>query len=271
MGDGNDLLNADLEDDWLAGGAGSDSIHGAGGADRIWGVGPGNFGAVDIDYIGMTLNGTDDGLGDDRLYGDAGDDTIVNSLGNDTLNGGADNDTASYDNYDDGVGQPGVTIKLNKNIQETGVSGQDRFVSIENVFGSGSDDFLKGADGDNVINGSRGNDTIRGGLGGDTLTGGAGADFFVYKSVDESGGVTIDLITDLNFADRLDLRGIDAKATKAGNQAFEVVGAFTGHEGELVRTFDGTLTIVELDTNGDMIADGYITMTGDVPDDFFIL
>ena len=83
---------------------------------------------------------------------------------------------------------PASRINLRKNIQETGVSGQDRFVSIENVFGSGSDDRLKGDAGDNDLNGSRGNDTIYGGLGTDTLTGGNGADFFVYKSTATAAG-----------------------------------------------------------------------------------
>ena len=270
MGDGADRAFGGLLADEIAGGGGADKIYGGDNDDLLWGFGPASFAGA---YVSMGLNGFDDGLVGDKLVGEGGDDTLASSLGNDVLNGGADVDTASYDGFDNGAGQPGVTVNMRKNIQVTGQAGSDRFVSIENLFGSGSDDVLRGDAGDNVINGSRGGDTIAGGTGADTLTGGDsnGPDFFVYRSVFDSFGASIDLITDFNFADRLDLRGIDAKEGKAGNQAFKVVDAFTGEEGQLVRTFDGTLTVVELDTNGDTIADGYITLTGDVPDDYFIL
>lgn len=270
LGDGNDRAIGDVNADELAGGAGSDSLYGGGNGDLIWGFGPANFADA---YVSLTLNGFDDGLGADRLYGEAGDDTIIGSLGNDTFNGGLGDDTASYDNIDNGVGQPGVSINLRKNVQETGASGQDRFVSIENVFGSGSDDLIKGDAGANALDGSRGADTLLGGLGADTLTGGNGADYFVYKSTAESGGASVDLITDYLVGDFLDLRGIDAKESKAGNQAFTEVEAFTGHEGELVQTYDsgGDLTTIALDTDGDSLADSVITLSGNVTDDFFIL
>ena len=127
----------------------------------------------------------------DRLFGGLGDDTLSASMGADTLNGGDGLDTASYENLDDGGSTDGVTVRIGKGVQVTGGSGTDRFVSIENVYGSGNADTLYGDDGDNVINGNRGGDTIRGGLGVDTLTGGNGADVFVYRSTLESSGSTI--------------------------------------------------------------------------------
>jgi Ca2+-binding RTX toxin-like protein len=270
-GDGADTLVGGTGGELLAGGLAADQIFGGAGADKLWGFGPINF----ADYPSFGFNDFDDGLVGDRLYGGAGDDTLSASMGADTLNGGDGEDTASYENLDDGGSIDGVTVKLGKAVQDTGGSGSDRFVSIENVYGSGNADTLYGDDGDNVINGNRGADTIRGGLGADTLTGGDtnGADVFVYRSVDDSTTDDFDVITDFNFADRLYLRPIDANETKDGNQAFTVVDAFTNAAGQLVRTYDSVAneTTVLLDTDGDSRADAKIVISGDIPDDYFIL
>jgi Subtilase family len=89
----------------------------------------------------------------------------------------------------------------------------------------------------NVIDGGAGDDEITGGIRGDTLTGGHGADTFVYDSAFDSIKVRFDTITDLHNSDTIDLTGIDADQTLAGDQAFHIVGVIDGNPGELKLKF----------------------------------
>ena len=108
--------------------------------------------------------------------------------------------------------------------------------------------------------GDGGNDVLIGGLGADTLTGGAGADSFVYLSNADSGvGLNRDVITDFTRgSDRIDVSALNASS-------FIGSALFSGVAGQL-RTvnFDGT-TIIELDSNGDRLADFQIELTGLMP------
>ena len=75
-----------------------------------------------------------------------------------------------------------------------------------------------------------------------------------------------DLITDLNNSrDVVDLSGIDADTTQQYDQAFNLVGSFTGHPGQLMRSYDcGTdTTSFLMDTNGDSVADVIVQASGD--------
>jgi serralysin len=135
-----------------------------------------------------------------------------------------------------------------------------QFKNIENVTGSSFDDTITGNDGANRIDGGAGEDTIEarggadviiGGRQGDDLWGGAGPDTFVYNHFLDSSysnvlssvvradgnyatGAGVDVINDfLVGSDIIDLSGIDANSTVAGNQAFTFVEEFTGHAGEL--------------------------------------
>lgn len=122
-----------------------------------------------------------------------------------------------------------------------------------------------GGAGADTIDGDQGDDVITGGGGADRLTGGWGDDRFVYRSTAESGPHAIDLITDLEDGDRIDLSAIDADTTTAGNQAFRLVAKFGHHAGEATLIYqagDG-VTLLSLDTNGDGKADGAIAITGD--------
>ncbi len=114
-----------------------------------------------------------------------------------------------------------------------------------------------------MIEGGSGADTVVGGLGADTLTGGDGADTFLFRSFADSFAGGRDLITDLQSADIIDLRQVDANTTLAGDQAFTKVAAFTHHAGEATLQFDGLKTVLGLDVNGDGVADAAINMTGD--------
>ena len=150
---------------------------------------------------GDTLTG-DDGAntlrglaGDDTIHGGAGNDSISGGAGNDYIDGGDGIDAASY-------GQDGA-VHVDLAItgpQDTGGSGTDTLVSIENLYGSafndtlygnsgnnllignGGDDILQGRDGDDTLQGRDGNDTLVGGNGNDILDGGAGIDTASYLS-----------------------------------------------------------------------------------------
>ncbi|MEB3170876.1 MAG: M10 family metallopeptidase C-terminal domain-containing protein, partial [Synechococcaceae cyanobacterium] len=96
--------------------------------------------------------------------------------------------------------------------QNTGGSGWDTLISIENLIGSTWDDVLLGNGEDNVIHGGAGNDWIDGGGGDDKLFGGSnslGGDTIAYdnavsgvtlslanSSAQTTGGAGIDTITE---------------------------------------------------------------------------
>ena len=79
---------------------------------------------------------------------------------------------------------------------------------------------LLGGDGSDALTGWSGADRINGGGGADILTGGAGADVFIYRSTNDSALTAFDGVLDFSSADKIDLKGIDAMTSKAGDQAF---------------------------------------------------
>ncbi|MDP9421288.1 MAG: M10 family metallopeptidase C-terminal domain-containing protein [Pseudomonadota bacterium] len=142
-------------------------------------------------------------------------------------------------------------------------------VTIENARSGAGNDFLNGNEasnrldsgaGNDLLNGDGGNDLLIGGSGADTLTGGAGADRFIYlANADSAVGTGRDVITD--FAQGSDL--IDLSALNASK--FIGTGLFSGQAGQVrYASFDGT-TIVELDSNGDRLADFQLELHGSVP------
>jgi len=123
--------------------------------------------------------------GDDIISGAAGSDTLNGGDGNDTLDGGAGTDTASYRSAPTGVT---AALSLLGVQQNTGGSGSDTLISIENLDGStyadllrgdGTANVLRGDQGNDFLDGGAGNDTLDGGTGNDTLWGGSGADSLV--------------------------------------------------------------------------------------------
>ena len=276
---GNDTLVGRGGDDTLDGGDGLDT---ASYADASAGVivdlaltGPQNTGEGTDALISIenltgsafadTLRGTS---GDNVLIGGAGDDTLAGLGGNDRLDGGEGIDTASCA----GVAM-GVTVDLGfTTSQHTGV-GLQQLLGIENIVGSAFADRLTGNAGANALSGGGGNDVLTGGLGRDTLTGGADPDVFDLNALNESavGAASRDVITDFQRGlDDIDLRDIDAAASRSGDQGFRFIGTqdFRGREGELrYQTFDqaGTandITVVSGDINGDRIADFEIEIVG---------
>jgi microcystin-dependent protein len=216
----------------------------------------------------------------DVLNGLAGDDRLVGNGGFDQLNGGDGIDNADY-RY--ATSRVSVSLAIIGS-QDTLGAGIDILSGIENLTGSafkdqlsgdslgnalnglGGKDRLKGAAGDDSLDGGDGADQLVGGLGGDLLTGGKDGDVFIYTGLAESRIGSVDLITDLNKADRIDLTAIDADRTQTGDQAFHLItGAFTHQAGELRLTYDAATrqTTLEADNNGDGVADLTILISGD--------
>jgi Ca2+-binding RTX toxin-like protein len=163
--------------------------------------------------------------GDDTLIGDGGDNVFHANSGNDVVNGGGGADLLD------------------------GFSDRDR---------------LSGGPGADTLQGSFGNDTLNGGAGADTLYGGLADDTFVFFA-GGSTAATSDLIgaaTEPGVAfhapgalpgDLIDVSGIDADMTTAGNQAF-VFGTATG-AGRLWAVDVGTRTVIRGNVDGDAAAE----------------
>jgi Ca2+-binding RTX toxin-like protein len=287
-------VNGGLGDDSLTGGDGIDIASYAGLTRGVTvslaTAGPQDTHGGDVD----TLSGFENLTGgdfDDRLTGDdntnvltgaGGDDLLAGGLGFDTLDGGEGNDTADYHAAVTGVA---VSVAI-PGQQNTGGAGIDTLVSIENLIGGQSDDSLSGDNNANLLDGrarndalagaggadtllgGAGNDLLTGGAGRDVLAGGAGKDKIVYFSLSDSTVEAPDLIKGLQAIDRVTLASIDANVNVDGDQRFSLVSAFTHTAGEAVITFDSgeNTTLLELDVNGDGMADGAIAMAGDQTD-----
>jgi Ca2+-binding RTX toxin-like protein len=120
----------------------------------------------------------------------------------------------------------------------------------DSLFGNDAVNLLSSGAGDDLIDGGAGSDRLVGGLGTDTLTGGAGADLFQFLTNEDSMvGLGRDVITDFQQgSDLIDLSALNASRYIGS-------GAFSGRAGEVrYATFNGG-TIVELDSNGDRLAD----------------
>lgn len=186
-----------------------------------------NSGAIRGDVLlGRGDDLYDGGLG--RLHGD-----LYGGIGDDTLVGGRSGDTIHGDDGFDG--------------------GQD------------GDDRIEGGRGADSLFGDDGDDTLEGGKGTDTLSGGAGKDVFRFASADDTASDAPDVVVDLGKYDHIDLSGIDADTSQAGDQAFHLVGALSGHAGEVALSYDGAedrITLV-LDVDGDGMADATLIILGD--------
>jgi Ca2+-binding RTX toxin-like protein len=147
----NNVMNGNAKRNAIYGEAGNDTLSGLGGSDY--------------------LNG---GTGNDTLNGGDGNDVLVGGAGADKMNGGTGNhDVVSYSGSATGVG-----VHLDTGTGNGGDANGDTYQNIEDITGSGYNDFLEGdsAIGGNVIRGGNGNDSIQGNGGYDTLYGEGGND-----------------------------------------------------------------------------------------------
>jgi Ca2+-binding RTX toxin-like protein len=120
------------------------------------------------------------------------------------------------------------------------------------LFGFAGDDLLIGRDGDDVLHGDEGSDTLIGGLGTDKLYGGAGHDDFVFVSLEELNGDTIE---DIGIGDRIDLSAIDGLLYSGSRPP-------TPFAGEVRNVFRGGNTYVLIDSNGDGVPDAELRLNG---------
>ena len=170
--------------------------------------------------------------GDDFVEGGRGSDTITGGLGVDTLDGGSDDDTL--------FGGEGDDVLLGGNGNDT-LNGENGF------------DFLDGGSGTDTLLGGDGGDVLVGGYDADILTGGGGTDVFTFNIGDSLIGAE-DIITDMVAGERL----VFGTHTFVGENDFSASGVFE------VRYIAGPTTIVELDRNGDGVADEAIQITGEL-------
>ena len=114
-----------------------------------------------------------------------------------------------------------------------------------------------------IVSGLLGNDLMRGDL---------GIDVFVFSSVGHAGktNATADRIPDFTrTADLIDLSASDARQTSTtANDAFAFIGTavFSNVAGQLRYLIDvpTTTTYVQMDVNGDSVADSIIRLTGQI-------
>ena len=215
--------------DVLTGNASINSLSGLGGNDYLKGLG-----------------------GKDNLSGGASSDLLDGGTANDTLNGGTGTDFALFG------GSTAVVVDLSL-ANDTAKRGSetDKLISIEGAIGSSAADNFKGDGNANWF---------QGGLGKDTATGGGGRDLYDFNAVAESGvgGTNRDVITDFaHLADKIDLMGIDADTTVAGNQAFRWVGtaALTG-AGQVGYFTSGGNTIIRGSNDADAASEFEIQLNG---------
>ncbi|SFR80018.1 hypothetical protein [Sphingomonas jatrophae] len=228
------------------------------------------------------------GDGYDQIRGSAGNDLVYMGLGGGTFDGQQGNNqvvvsisavggTATVSNQDGNavVTQAGVATTV-WDVDELVVGDYgDTFGHVIDASAINTDDpgvyvnFLILADG-------RGNDTLIGGRGADifaginsssgrdTYTGGGGADLYDFTfAVAGLDGTTI---TDFDLDDTIDLGANTAELNTDGVLADRFIGtaAFTGVAGEYRFEAGGGQTLVQVDTNGDRVADGTLTIANGV-------
>ena len=220
------------------------------------------------------------GTGSDTLSGGYGNDLLNGGTGADLMAGGWGNDTYQYGSGDTIIEDEnaGIDTVLSavadytlgytlENVTLIGSALNANGNGLNNVMtGNELANVLQGGNGTDTIDGRGGADTINGGGGADVLHGGLGADVFVYRALADSTVAAMDFVDDMIGADRFDFRLIDANVHVAGDQGFNLVGAFTRQEAELVLSYDAesNRTTLMMDANGDAKADMAILLAGHV-------
>jgi serralysin len=175
---------------------------------------------ANANLVGNTLNNT--------LTGGSGVNILRGGSGADTMIGGDGSDSYYVDDVADVVIETNATLAIGGNDSVASyLSTYTLGVNIENgrILSSGTADII-GNTLDNTLIGGIGANALTGGAGKDTLTGGAGADKFNFNAASDSGATLAvrDVITDFTLGlDKIDLSGIDANTTTAGNDAFTVL------------------------------------------------
>ncbi len=169
----NDVLTGDGNDNVLAGNIGDDTLNGGGGSDTLYGDGQ-----ISVDSHGTGFSGPIATFADASVTFTLtpGNDTLDGGAGDDIMNGGAGNDTASFASWSEGV-TVGLGVGGNGFATNDLGTENDQLISIENVTGSGFNDFINGNNDANVLTGGAGGDALFGRGGDDIMLGGDGDDF----------------------------------------------------------------------------------------------
>lgn len=129
------------------------------------------------------------------------------------------------------------------------------------IIGSKGDDILSGGRANDKLRGGDGDDVLTGRKGADELTGGKGADHFVFADASDSIPVAAkrDTITDFKKSE-----GDKIQFTNEIPLVYSFIGssAFHGKTGEVRSIISDKNTVVQLDVNGDSVADLEIIITG---------
>ena len=263
-------------------GGGVDTIDGRGyGGNQSIDLTAGNFSSVNgasknlaIAY-NVTIENAYGGGGIDTLKGNAAANTLNGQAGNDTLDGGAGADTliggAGNDIYYlDSAGDLIVELAgqgTESAYSKVSASLADNVENLTLLAGAGAINGTGNA-GANIIIGNESANRLTGNGGADRLTGNGGADIFELAEGDTGLSLAArDVITDFTIGqDLLSLIGIDADAGTAVDDLFFFLGAsaFSGAAGQLHYRYDAgrSATVLEGDTNGDLLADFALDLTG---------
>jgi Ca2+-binding RTX toxin-like protein len=197
-GSGDDVINGGAGNDVLIGGAGNDILRGGDGDD-------------DITFVKLTVEAT-------PVFG--GSDDIDGGSGNDWLhfNVAADNAAHTLDISDGGAGRDvgdGSRVAGIERLEYFGGSRKDI------VTGGNLEDWLWGGAGNDQLIGNGGNDNLRGGLGNDTVVGGDGDDTLF-------GEAGINSLSGGSGNDQIYSSGIDVVTGGAGDDTIVFTGAYNG-------------------------------------------
>lgn len=259
----------------LLGGAGNDrlvvgtgangtTIDGGAGTDTLVVTGAVSLGgltgieAIELPAGGaLTLTGA-------QFSGGLAPNATLSGTGSLTINMGA-GDSELYLQQLVSAGGSSVAITVNGSANGDVIKG---VLGLANTINGGDgNDSIRGGQRADTINGGNGNDKIEGGQGADILTGGAGADVFRYQSANASGiGVAADRIADfVSGTDKLGFLLLDSDPVAPGQQGFSYIDtqAFHGTGAAEVRYgTSGADLLVQLDLNGDAVADMEILLQG---------
>ena len=224
------------------------SFYGGGGRDELSGNAGDNLlsgdGGID------TLRG---GAGNDTLLGGHQRDTIIGGMGDDVLEGGrgADHlegsqgrDTASYANAGEGL-----TVDFIKSSRNSGEATGDTYLNIENIRGSGHDDWLRGDGGRNSLNGMDGDDLLFGAGDNDELSGDNGRDVL-------NGGTGNDL-----------LQGGTQKDVLIGGAGDDILTG--GRAGDILKGGSGRDTASYRDATEGVEVTNWVGLAGDAQGDHY--
>ena len=187
---------------------------------------------------------------------------LLAGSGADIYNGGAAIETISYT-----FSAVGVNVNLLTGVGSGGFAAGETYSNIENItgtifadtlIGDANSNTLRGRGGDDIIDGGAGNDTLETDGGNVTLTGGTGDDLFSFRIFNSSLDGEI---TDFELGDTLQIGQFFEATNGFTVPIFIGTAAFSNVVGEIRYEFVSGTTELQLDTDGDGIADDTLVLS----------